>query len=403
MHGRIGLPAMNNVLITSGSIEAFFDNLVQSDVNCGFYKMSIAYLNARHYMFDQTDSELQPDVKNFLLYLIDEYMPLGILDMKEIANAEQLLTEIYEMIKMMEFHELQSEFHKPHLLNDVCSYRSLSDQFYRMIPHAGGDQRRPLINNYKIWNAKYELLIQMKSALNVLHEAHGNTFNPLDYFCERWLKSTFKVCKRNSKNFQTIANCIKRTQHLRDAVLFNIENIFVVNSRAHANFNDEIPNHRYLFHSTYANNILGILRKGLLVAPNYVHSVNRFFGNGIYFWDSAAAALNIFRSNSFSEGIILVCRVALGKIQRVSDMPYLKHGQKYPWEDGYDSLFFRSKIYPESRNAKQYINGVPIYCGQMPTYSIEDYDFHRYERYNEYIVKNANQIKIDYIIQLRKK
>lgn len=48
---------------------------------------------------------------------------------------------------------------------------------------------------------------------------------------------------------------------------FYVENIFdVIDSNANNNSKADIGNYRYLFHTTYANNLFDILKEGLLVA-----------------------------------------------------------------------------------------------------------------------------------------
>lgn len=82
----------------------------------------------------------------------------------------------------------------------------------------------------------------------------------------------------------------------------------------------------------------------------HIHSVNRFLGKGIYFWDSAVAALNIFRSDRFTEGIILVYRVAQGRVDEVPFMPFLKYGEEFPWEDGFNSLSLGGRKHFETKS-----------------------------------------------------
>lgn len=398
LHGAIGLQPFDNVTFTSLMDEDAMDYFVDDDIESGYHRMSIEYANADHYVHGRPASELPMPVQNLLKYLLNEFMPLGILSHKEIRGAEEMLDKIRERIRIAEEDSTDDEDNS---LEEDEGLAEMSNKFYQMIPHVGGDKRRPIIQTEDICEAKEQFLRRFKSALNCLLGWKRSVINPLDYLCEKWFGTEFKPLEFDSDEFKLLNDCMQRTQHLNDCVRFNVDNIFeVIDSEANNNSESDIGNHRYLFHTTYANNLFGILKEGLLVAPQHVHSVNRFLGKGIYFWDSAAAALKIFRSDRFSEGVILVCRVAQGTVQEVPFMPFLKYGEEYPWTDGFDSLSLKGRKHFETKFKERILNGCNMYFGKLGRRSIDDDA--KYDLYNRYLVKNEDQVRIDYLIKVRK-
>lgn len=170
-----------------------------------------------------------------------------------------------------------------------------------------------------------------------------------------------------------------------------------MNRKTNGDFSTLITsNHRYLFHFTFASNLPCILREGLVPAPSHIYSVNRFLGEGIYFWDAIAnAGLNY---KSLNTVYILACRVALGNAKQV-EQQYLNHDQILDWDDGFDSIYCLGQKFTSSRDAEEDLNGAKIYCGQLGERKTGDYG---YSLYNEYVIRNKQQVSVEYIIKLVK-
>lgn len=78
---------------------------------------------------------------------------------------------------------------------------------------------------------------------------------------------------------------------------------------------------------------------------------------------------------------------------------YLKHGEKLDWEDDADSIFCLGEKFSTSMDAEEDLNEAKIYCGQLGERQPEH---HGYSLYNEYVVRNKQQVIVDYILKLVK-
>jgi poly [ADP-ribose] polymerase len=102
-----------------------------------------------------------------------------------------------------------------------------------------------------------------------------------------------------------------------------VENIFTCRRSAEAaNFPSQFDNVRQLFHSSKAQNFLGILSRGLLLPKLVVsdyggeRSDAGSLGTGIYFGDEASTSVK-YSSPGQSRGsrFMLICDVALGRVK----------------------------------------------------------------------------------------
>lgn len=81
------------------------------------------------------------------------------------------------------------------------------------------------------------------------------------------------------------------------------------------------------------------------------------------------------------------------------EQPYLDTNQQLQWNEKSDSIFCPGKQFTSSRDDQCDLNDVKIYCGQMT----ERTGIHlsdRYALYNEYMVRNENQVQIEYLLKL---
>lgn len=347
----------------------------------GFTRLNLMYANARHMECRKAESELEKPVRKLLIHLIDQWFPLGIPQELHLNRAINLLECMKKKI---------SEGKVPRLKH--------SEKFYALIPHQGDNRRRERFKTIEHCNNKIKYVNRMQSAIECLSEAERmRRKNPLDYFIEEWLKIELNVLKTNDEAYQILYKVVENTQHVNSARRFYVEKIFRVDRDEDGDSSTNIPhNHRFLFHFSFACNLPCILREGLLPSPPHIHSNNRFLGDGIYFWDTVAnAGLNY---KSLNTVYILVCRVALGNTQEVKQM-YLNRNETLCWEDDIDAIFCKGEKFSSSTDAEEDLRGAKIYCGQLGERKPED---HGYSLYNEYVVRNKQQVLIEYIMKLKK-
>lgn len=352
----------------------------------GFTRLNLMYVNARHLETRKTESDLPKPVRKLLIHIIDQWFPIGIPLELHLNRAIDLLECLKRKI---------NEGKMPSLKH--------SNKFYELIPHQGDCRRRPRFKDIELCDNKIKYVETMKTAIDCLSKVDRNRRrNPLDCFIEEWMRIELRVLEPNENAFEILSEVVKNTQHPNSTRQFSIKNIFEV-SNMNPNMNGDFSsnvfvNHRYLFHFSFASNLPCILREGLTVAPKHIHSINRFLGKGIYFWDAIEnSGLNY---KSLNTVYVLVCKVAMGKVQQV-EQQYLKLDETLHWEDDSDSIFCQGKQFSSSRDNEKDLNGIQIYCGQLTDKTDNPID--RYSLYNEYVVRNKNQVIVDYIIKLEKK
>lgn len=345
--------------------------------NVGFHDVSVEYMNAEHLNFGQLESQLPHTVMRLLLYLINEYMPTGILKIKEIERAEDVLGEVR---------------------NELVANRpidpDLSNRFYESIPQNGTRNRLEIIDSARMYRNKVEVLIRLRSALESLYAGIQSPMNPIDYFCRYWLRAQLQEINHDNEVFRALNQCTTETQHPNDRI-FTLTNVFKVCSGSDFEFRGEMDNQRLLYHFTFPSNILGILREGLIVAPSHIYSQNRFLGRGIYFWDCASMALNGFHDIR-NTPVLLVCRVARGKAQEVDHM-YLNQDEVLQFEPDRNSFFSRGLNFSATADETIEVDGVEMFCGQVRNV----FGSKRFDDYNKYMVQQSNQTKVEYLLLLK--
>lgn len=383
------MPGFWNKFEQIASVEEF-EELITSEGRG--YRLSTTHMNARHFIHGQPESALPGAVQNLLLFLLDAVMPLGIPNFDQLNDANKVLQMIEYHLRMGNGSDIQNISN-----SDI---QNLSNSFYSMVPHSGVSDRRQLIDNEKWLKMKKLMVAHLRSVLESLYAGLAcNNLNPIDYFCSYWLKTELRPIDRSSDEFTMINTFINNTQHADDAARWQISEIFEVESQASNNFNSNLENHRYLIHSTYPDNILGILRNGLVANPGHVHSFNRYLGDGIYFWDAAGIALEKFKHETIQTAILPLCRVAFGKgIIFGPNESFNQNDYLHLRAEGkMDSVISKAAVYPEFFEAIEW-NGASIPTGTFLSRNGSS----QQHQYNRYMVFDAQQVKVEYILRLEK-
>lgn len=342
--------------------------------------MDIEYVNARHLVWEQPESDFSETETNLLLHLLDEYMPMGILHIDQIEKAEDILHRIRE--RLVANRDVDND---------------LSTEFYECIPQNDFVEPLQFMNNRRIYRNKIQVLDCLRSALEAIYAGvRSESMNPIDYFTRYWLRTELNEVDRNSDEFSQLNVCFQATQHPNDQ-FFRLANAFKVATSADILFANDMPNQRLLYHFVFPCKILSILRDGLQVAPypNQIFNPNRSLGDGIYFWDCASLALRKFMDQVYQEMplVLLVCRVARGAIHTVD----LDAGNVLPLPNDMDSFFYRGREFSNVTSETANFRNAEMYRGQID----QLYGRVDSENYNMYMVKNRHQVKIEYILQFQ--
>lgn len=342
-----------------------FDRIIDGKiVDFGFHKIKVQYVNAKHLVWRQPESQLTETVTNLVMRLLDEYMPIDILDIGHISEGEAILRDIEKSLDENEQVDV-----------------NLSKQFYQCIPQNDFAERIEVINDRNAYESKRDALACLHLALEVIQAGVQSTINPIDYFTRNWLHTELNEIDHASVEFSQLEMCVEATQHDR---FFRLANAFKVTSPADIHYKYEMFNQCLLYHFVFPCKILSILRDGLQVSSNR---------GGFYFWDSASLALDKFKDDLYRKTppVLLVCRVARGAVKKVD----FDDNSLLPLSE--DSFFWRGREFAGIRsatvsfgNAKMFCGEVERFCGRVTNDS---------NKYNVSMVGSRDQVKIEYILQ----
>ncbi len=246
--------------------------------------------------------------------------PLGALSAAQIYRGYEKLEEIRTAISS----------------GDKRGLASLTSQYYSLIPQRFQgriDLRSALIDTASKTDRQEELLQLMRDVLNVKDDLDSEIAQKY-----RAINATIQALEQHDSEYQRVAEFIEETQSPHHPFRIMINNIFAVEiASAKGSFNPKKLSTRELFHGSANKNILGILQRGLLIAPPGVQYNGSAFGRGIYFarhsTKSAQYAIG-FNNYSQKNGFFFVADAALGRMQVT---------KYYSWggtglQPGYDSV-----------------------------------------------------------------
>lgn len=330
------------------------------------------------------DNTMMKDTVTKMNYDIKK-QPLGKLSKDTIKKALEVLKEIEDVLK-----------NNP---NDKHRLDDLSNRFYTTIPHNFGLNRPPSINNLVILEEKVDLL----DALNQIDNANtlmkqdtqfGDiTINPLDRKYKQ-LGLEMKVVEKNDEIWNVLSKYIHNTHAPTHTnyTLTLLDAFEVIRDSERQSFVAH-DNQMLLFHGSRLSNYVGILSKGLRIAPPEAPSTGYMFGKGIYFADLSSKSANYcIAGGNDNIGLLLVCQVSLGEMMEKTSAFYVK---KLPPK--YQSVKGVGKTHPDPKDAHDLDDVVVPYGKPVLNPDVSKTDL----LYNEYIVYNTNQVMFKYLLKVR--
>uniref|UniRef100_A0A1I7XLR1 Poly [ADP-ribose] polymerase n=1 Tax=Heterorhabditis bacteriophora TaxID=37862 RepID=A0A1I7XLR1_HETBA len=237
-------------------------------------------------------------------------MPLGKLSKKQIMSAYKVLTKLQTI--------LADEKPDPDKVLDA------SNSFYTLIPHNSGMKPPELLNNSKILKEKTAMLdslLEIQFAYEVLQEDKNSISvdgrDPVDVHYEK-LGCDMQYIEPTSSEYEYIMLYMKNT-HGATHNMFKLDVVDVIRLRRKGEsekFRGNLGNRHLLWHGSGNSNYAGILSQGLRIAPPEAPVTGYMFGKGLYFADMVSKSANYCRIQRFdTDGLLMLCDVALGKIQ----------------------------------------------------------------------------------------
>ncbi|KDO31669.1 hypothetical protein SPRG_03588 [Saprolegnia parasitica CBS 223.65] len=278
--------------------------------------------------------------------------------------------------------------------------KSLSSEFYTLVPHDFGMHLPPVIDS--IWELKLKLdLLEVLSDVEItqrmIRDKAVVDMNPVDAHYAS-LHTEMEEVDASCDEFKRIAEYIALTHaptHRQYAL--RVDAIHRVQREAemsHTALFDAVGNHQLLWHGSRLANIASILTKGLRIAPPEAPSTGYMFGKGVYFADVASKSANYcWATATQTKGVLMLAEVALGKTHDVLEAEEFSYDKVERL--GCDSVFGIGRMTPATETHITYDNGV-----RMPKGELEPTDADGSLLYNEYVVYRTEQVRIRYVVTL---
>ena len=329
-------------------------------------------------------------------------LPLSKLNKTDLMQA---LTLLFEARKLAT--DLATERRKDVLLQEpekifelLDDLAEITSEYYELIPSTTYVRTAPppFESEYDINSniMKVRQLLEVEVAVKILLGARNNLnrIDPIEY-CYNCLNIKMLELDSSSAEKSAIMEYIGKSHSFHNSAKVNI---FALERKGEierfAPFAHS-KNRKLLWHGSRTMNFLGILNKGLRIAPPEAPSTGEMFGKGIYFADTFSKSFAYTGSGKSSISLVLLCEVALGKCQ---ELVHSKPNANI-LEPGYESVMGVGRTTPDPHKDIVIPNGMVLPLGDMITRS--DPQKLLALNYNEYVVYNEERVKIRYLVAVK--
>ncbi|KAF6773541.1 hypothetical protein AHF37_07797 [Paragonimus kellicotti] len=234
------------------------------------------------------------------------------------------------------------------------------NEFYTRIPHDFGMRVPPLLRTIDEVKEKLELLQALDDiefAIKVLKTDTTSTQNVLDQRYKQ-LECDLKPLESTTSMFSILRDYLL-TNHGPTHSWYTIEllDIFECHKPSEVSQFKDYGNRMLLWHGSRLSNWVGILGRGLKIAPPEAPVTGYMFGKGIYFADASSKSANYaYPTQKNNIGLLALCEVSLGTPHELYEacseaekLPSGKHcvkgvgrltPEKVTWKKTYVRLFF---------------------------------------------------------------
>jgi len=317
----------------------------------------------------------------------------------QIRNGYNILSALSDIVKYIKTLKQRGQ-PVPQKYNDALE--ELSNKFYCIIPYdisVNSTATLEVINSEKLIAQKIRVLESIKDiglALSLIDKAEiqsKEATTPINtaQLLYKALNAKLTPLDKSSDFYKVIAEDIMPANKIKVFDIFEVERE-EENSRYAVYSN--LPNKTLLFHGTRVESVMGILKKGFQIAPKGVPSSGQIFGKGIYFADLPAKSKNYMQLKD-GFGFMFICEVALGKSYEAVQRN--RFDENTPLPPGYHSVWGKGKSGTTPETSIYTYTGV-----RLPTKMAKRNNALRLN-YNEFVVYNADQVKIRYLVKITNK
>ncbi|XP_058082126.1 poly [ADP-ribose] polymerase 1 isoform X2 [Magnolia sinica] len=312
-------------------------------------------------------------------------MPLGKLSKSNIQKGFEALTELQNLLNSND-HDTSV---KESLIVDA------SNRFFTMIPsihpHVIRDE-----DDFKSKVKMLEALQDIEIASKLVGFDIDNDESVDDKY--KKLRCNIDPLPHDSEDYRLVEKYLLTTHaptH-KDWTL-ELEEVFALDREGEfdkfAPYRDKLQNRMLLWHGSRLTNFVGILSQGLRIAPPEAPATGYMFGKGVYFADLVSkSAQYCYTDKKDPVGLMLLSEVALGEVHELKKASYMDR----PPEGKHSTKGLGKKIPRESEYVK-WRDQVVVPCGQPVNSTVRASEL----MYNEYIVYNTAQVKMQFLLKVR--
>lgn len=286
----------------------------------------------------------------------DATQPLGNFGIMGITNARQCIAQLAQAIKFKDEHAIEQ----------------LSIAYYRNVPRVlGSDLRKSdawKLNTEQKLAQELDILDLFEDALRMLP---ASLTHNLDTMYQALMCDIAYV--EDPKVLDYVRHKVRSTKAPNHNFGLDVLNVYELNQRNAPPFDASCGNAVHLFHGSRNAHLLGILSSYLKIPSSLGSGVNKvgaMFGDGIYFADNSTKSANYSyasfggQRNGSQRAFLFIAEVALGNVHKVSSAHYFRTAPA-----GYHSVMG--------------VRGSSL-------------------QNNEFIVYNPSQVRLKYLVEVRK-
>lgn len=318
-------------------------------------------------------------MKSFKLDL--EKMPLGKLSVQQLRLARSALDELKQAVEEKESQKLIG----------------LSNKFYTLVPHSFGLFKARVIETNAEILKKHEMIDSLmdiqKAYAIMLQTAPTNDVNSFDTYYKK-LNAEVTAVDPKSRGYELIERYVANTQV--HGIKLQVLEVFRVKRNGEEERYKQykkLDNRMLLWHGSRLTNFTSILSNGLTIGAAANGSM---FGRGIYFADMVSKSSQYcVPTPPDNIGLLALSEVALGSIHELNQGMNLVQPPA-----GKQSVKGVGRTQPNLKYAHKRKDGVVIPLGK-PYNEGQQAAVARSLMYNEYIVYNAAQVNLQYLVKLK--
>lgn len=158
---------------------------------------------------------------------------------------------------------------------------------------------------------------------------------------------------------------------------------------------------RLLWHGTKAENLLSILKVGLITSPPHAHITGNLYGEGIYFSDTFEKSRGYCHPSAGNNYYALLCEAALGDVHNGNSTYEIENTKSANMERKH-TLKISGQRQPNNTFEITTEKGARMPLGKLQNIEQQGNVFGYCAPFTEYIVKDRHNVNIRYLVQFQR-